>query len=305
MNGNITLSRFTSQPITEPGVGQHLWCMQIIAQGSGDFPSDIFIFRTSGQTGLDPVTQDTFFAVASAHDLQELPLVIDSTSEVSQCPFYRRSTVTLYLRTPEEVERVWKAIQRDTHALVRNIIASTKLKLVDQSAYTADGAATSVDTTTLPVPGQTLFQIDYRPAGLADINGDGYQVVITPDTALTGWLPIEEFSGSAPTCARLFYNLGADTNLGAVFPIKEPTSQHLVFFNGLKLSLNGGPVILTKNGIFWRDFPPADESGNLAIVDGDLLVAQPGFGNAPWPLDYVSRESPGSIIPTFEILIFE
>lgn len=292
-----------SQPVTEPGVGQHLWSMQIIAQGSGDFPSDIFIFRAAGKTGLDPVTQDTFFAVASAHDLQEIPLTSNSTSEVSQVPFYRRSTVTLYLRTPEEVERVWKVIQRDTHSLVRNIVASTRLKMVDQGNYTADGGASIIPAEALP--GQTLLQIDYRPAGLADIDESGSQIIITPNSSLTGWLPIEEYTGSAPLGARLFYNLPADPAFTNIFPIAEPTSQHLVFFNGLKLSLNGGPIILTKNGIFWRDFLPADSSGNLAIVDGDLLVAQPGFGNAPWPLDYISRESPGTIIPTFEILIFE
>lgn len=295
MTGSIKLTRFVSDPITEPGVTQHLWGLRVHAQGTGDYPSEVFVLQRPG--ALNDVLQgDSFRAVASAHDIEELPLIpAVADDDGNTTPFFRSSQILLYLRTPEEVDRVWTLIQEDVFSLVRNLRAVDIMRAVDSFTANDDG------TTSLQEglgDSQLLFTLDYRPSGTADVEVN-VQKVLQPDATLSGWLPVSEFDGTPPAGTRFFYNLAEHPELEALFPLSIPVDQHLLFFNGLKLT-HGSAYQITDAGIFWRAF---DDPAELP-ADGDALDGQPGFGNAPWPLDYVDRDNPGASAPSIQLLVF-
>lgn len=295
MTGSIKLTRFVSDPILEPGVSQHLWGLRIHAQGLGDYPAEVFVLQRPGS--VNDLSQGAGFrAVASAHDIEELPVTPSPADDDGiTTPFFRSSQILLYLRSPEEVERVWELIQEDVRSLVRNLRAVDIMRAVDSFTANDDG------TTSLQEglgDSQLLFTLDYRPSGLADLD-DGVQTILQPDTGLTGWLPVSEFDGTAPAGTRFFYNLAEHPELSALFPLSLPVDRHLLFFNGLKLT-HGSAYQITDEGLFWRAF---DDPSELP-ADGDLLDSQPSFGNAPWPTDYVDRDNPGASAPSVQLLVF-
>jgi len=43
---------------------------------------------------------------------------------------------------------------------------------------------------------------------------------------------------------------------------------------------------------------------DISSIDGEIILSSGNPGEAPWPLDYVDRGSPGSTTPTIELLLF-
>ena len=147
---SIKLTRSIMKPFTHPGVSQHLWAMEIQAEGLGGVPNEVFLFQQKG-TFYDPYPGALFVAVASAHDLQETPTEPmdpeNTPSESEFTPFYRRATVNLFLRYPEELEELWKDIREDIAALVVNLEAAEDLTTTDTFTAFSDGSTEMQETT--------------------------------------------------------------------------------------------------------------------------------------------------------------
>jgi hypothetical protein len=158
---------------------------------------------------------------------------------------------------------------------------------------------------TLDQTDQVLLTLDYRPAGIPDVDGSDNQTILTPDANLTGWLPVSEAPGgwSVPTDAKFFYNTAQDSTVATELPFLQPGNVHLLYINGSKLT-HGSSYKITSEGIFWLSFTPVDTTDSLTILDGQILLSQNITGNAPWPIDYVDRGSPGTSIPDYELLLF-
>lgn len=290
--GTIRLTRFLSDPVLEQGIGQHLWAMRVVAQGTGNMPSSVFVFQQAGG-GLDPQGGDRFMAVASAHEIEELPTQPPAEWGVDTIPFYRQSQLTVYLRTPEEVERVWGLLCTDVKELARNIYKATILKSVDVFVVDEQG-----HSHTHPIHGdnQSIFQLDYRPAGIAELEA-GVQSILSPDSNKPGWLPVD---GSAPAGMKYRYNLDQHPELQQLFPLDaSKLSSTILTFNGVPLTINQ-TFAVTENGIFWAGF--TDALVELP-TDGPFLNQQPDFLNAPWPSSYIDDSAPGQVTPQLEIIL--
>lgn len=87
--------------------------------------------------------------------------------------------------------------------------------------------------------------------------------IANANDALPGWLPADDasFVGTAPAGAAFGYNIPADANLEARWPLKYPDSAHLDFDRGCHLAIGGtsvpmgadGLVIIDENGIWWMN----------------------------------------------------
>lgn len=307
MIGTIKLTRFTSTPDAEYAFARHNWPLVVYASSTGAMPDDVFVFQK--HSGNDPAGYDTFHNVASAHDVFEIPTRATTGADgENDTPFYRAAQLRLFLRHPEEVEEIWGKLKRDVIDLVRNLEAENRLKAVDTTTVTPlDTTPVSVEETVdaLDQIDQVLLTLDYRPAGIAEVDSDNNQTISSPDDSLTGWLPVSEAPGSwtVPANAKFFYNTAQDAAVAAELPFLQPGNVHLCYVNGGKLT-HGSTYHITAEGIFWLDFEaPADE-GEIILGDGELLYNENLTGNAPWPLDYVDRGSPGSTIPDLQLLLF-
>lgn len=100
--------------------GQHVWPLTITAESEDvSLSSKIFVFHAS--MGDDMYVGDTFEAVASVQQMQELPEDapgLDVNGEA--VPYYRVATFTFYARTPAEADQLWDAIIEDVDDLTRN-----------------------------------------------------------------------------------------------------------------------------------------------------------------------------------------
>ena len=300
MVGTIKLTRFTSDPSQDAVFSRHNWPLIIHAKGTGDMPSELFVFQRT-TSSIDPSQYDQFSCVASAHDVFELGVNPgwDPDSETGT-PFYRSSVLRLFLRSPEDLEEVWLKIKEDAVALVRNLEAENRMKAVDSTEITATD--TSPVTTTEVVESfenvdQVLLQLDYRPSGIADVGVDDNQTILSPDDSLKGWLPVSEagLDTDVPVGAKFFYNLPQDSAVLDELPFLEPGNVHMLFYNGRKLT-HGDTYTINRTGIFWMS--------DISSIDGEIILSSGNPGEAPWPLDYVDRGSPGSTTPTIELLLF-
>lgn len=260
-------------------------------------PSEVFVFQRTSSS-LDPSQYDQFSCVASAHDVFELGVNPGwNPDDENASPFYRGSVLRLFLRSPEQLEDVWLKIKDDVVSLVRNLEIENRMKAVDSTSITPlDTNPTTVEETieTFESADQVLLQLDYRPAGIADIDADDNQTIISPDSSLTGWLPVSEAPSDleVPPTAKFFYNTSQDSAVDAELPLLEPGSVHLLYYSGTKLTYNAS-YIINKTGIFWV--------GNESSIDGSFISYS---GDAPWPTDYIDRNNPGSSAPTIELLLF-
>ena len=310
MIGSIKLTRFTSNVDAGQPFAQHNWPLTVHATGKDDMPGEVFVFsRAEGVFG-DPSQYDQFRCVASAHDIFEISVNRGSNpSGEWHTPFYRSSVLRLFLRSSEEVEEIWIKIKEDVHALIKNLEAENKMKAVDQTDITVldtDPVTTSETVDELnETADQVLLTLDYRPAGIADVDGDNNQSILSPDDSLTGWLPVSEAPQgmNVPNNARFFYNASAEPSVNSELPFMEPGNVHLFYMNGLKLT-HGQTYHINSTGIFWISFDPVESEDDVVFQDGDVLLSQDQTGNAPWPLDYVDRNSPGSSVPNYELLLY-
>jgi len=309
MLGTIKLTRFGSNGDVSTPFAQHNWPLVVQATSTDEMPAEVFVFaRRAG--ALDPDQGDQFENVASAHDIFEIGTTQASNPELEQStPFYRTSQIRLFLRSPEEVEQVWTAIKEDVVDLVRNLELERSLLAVEQfqvSGVSGQSSLVVTDTATFSEQAdQVLLTLDYRPAGLAAVDASNNQTIITANAALTGWLPISEAPGSlvVPAGAKFFYNTAVETAIASELPLLEPGNIHFLTLNGVKLT-HGTTFHINSTGIFWLTFDPVTTGGDLFLDDEVLMVEQGQQGNAPWPLDYVDRNSPGATAPEYELLLF-
>lgn len=104
--------------------------MTVVALGTFGAPSKIFVFQKG-----DAAHEDQFLCVASPAQLDELELTPNRKDEI--IPMYLSDTVTFNLRFPEELERAWTVIQKDTKLLIDALAAMSTLDVADEVNLTA------------------------------------------------------------------------------------------------------------------------------------------------------------------------
>lgn len=119
---------------------QHTWPLKVIATvtPAGSFPPEIFVYHAANLRGN--TDSDEFVAVASVHQLDELPTSspyspdIISTNNLA-IPFYRKNEVLFHCRSAEEAEELWVNIKEDVDDLVTNYLAANALLTTEQAQY--------------------------------------------------------------------------------------------------------------------------------------------------------------------------
>jgi hypothetical protein len=288
MQASIQLTRFAAPSL---GERQHAWPITVQARGI-NISSDIFVYR-AGKQG-DPYESDQFSCVASVSQLDEIPAnrVVRLNAE-QQIPWYRASQIDMVFRSASEAEAFWVTLQEEIALLVDNY----NLSFVMQSmALTTVGGADSITTEALMRP-PTRIQLNYEPAGVPTL-ADGVQDLGSPDPLLRGWLPasLAPDGWAVPPTAKFLYNIAQDPTLTAHWPLQPPIDGNLLFRDGMLLPY-GVTHVFTADTIYWLDFDPS-------TVPGYAPAGSALGGNAPWPTDYVSISTPGTVSPIITIQIF-
>jgi len=285
----INLTRFSAKEF--PG-DKHAYPLTVIAEGI-NIPAQVFVYRVEKPED----NGDTFRCVACVNDLYEFPS-IRSPFQVGKndwVPYYRRSKVELVLRSAEEADRVWKQIQTDVDELVSNYSLTESLQVVSCKTATTDLNAQI--TNTPKMSDANLITLEYQPCGAAEIDNTNNQTMLAPFLPnVKGWLPISELDAAQlidaiPVNAKFYYNIWGHSALLEKFPLGQPYEKHLVHFQGDKLK-EGLHYKITNDTIYWLTFVAGTQS-NYNIS-----------GNAPWGLDYIDRDHPGSEPSDLSILVF-
>lgn len=123
--GWILDSQVYSYPITISAVSNVNFEDDTAAEDSNfGYTANIMVLQASG-TGLDPNQGDLFLKVTDVVDLYELPTAanfeaMNENSETYAVPYYRTNTITLYCRSLEEVDLVWRTMQDEVRRFLKN-----------------------------------------------------------------------------------------------------------------------------------------------------------------------------------------
>lgn len=277
----ITLTKYISDlNAAPPGDQRQGWVLEVTAT-SEDLDPAVFVYHLG-----DGLLGDRFEAVASIFQMEELPPEqVDRAVSGSQVPYYRSAELKLLCRSAVDLEFYWQQIVNEVALLVRNINAA-QVTMAEQTAVINETTATVAN---LVGQSSRRVQLSWRPAGLATLSESGVQGITSPNSSLVGWLPVSSVPNGwiVPAGAFLFYNLSQDTALQALWPPTTPFSKHALYRNGLLLPY-GLTHVITANTLWWLIFNPDTVPGYIR-ADG-----QTQDSNAPWPVDYVSAESPGN-----------
>lgn len=102
----------------------------------GNMPPDIFVFHAGVPELPGKEVVDTFSHVASPVDLEELPAKEPDFSK--KTPFYRRSSVTLWVRSSEWIDQLKSNLDSDIALLVRDyghLNDENNYKIVEEKNY--------------------------------------------------------------------------------------------------------------------------------------------------------------------------
>ena len=137
-------------------------------------------------------------------------------------------------------------------------------------------------------PPKTL-NLKSGPAGTVNLVVDNVQTIDESDLDAQGWLPVADVpSGwTPPNEAAFAYNIDQDPALKALWPPVTPFEGHNLHRDGTLLQY-GVAYVFTADTIWWLTYNPA-----LTVIDNQQ-DAHPGYGNAPWSLDYVDIDNPGT-----------
>lgn len=92
-----------------------------------DMPAEIFVFQRTVESAMNDCNADEFNRIASPDDLEEYPVSVPDP--VSEQPYYRTNTVTLYFRCIKDLRETRDLIDTQVSGLVRtlNILADTPI----------------------------------------------------------------------------------------------------------------------------------------------------------------------------------
>lgn len=294
MTAEIQLTRFAVDPLLGSIPERHAWPITIQARGI-NITSNVFVYRAGRKaaSSLDPFSSDIFSCVASVSQLSEIPehRVVGLT-DIEQIPHYRTSQMTLVCRSAEEADLIWQAVQEDIALLVENYNLSSNLKGIETTSI---GGLDNITVQPNMRP-PTRLQLYYQPSGTPNYVA-GKQDIPTADITVAGWLPASmvPVDWEVPPGAKFFYNIDLHPDLLALWPLPEPKDGNMLFRNGVILPY-GVTHVFTSDTIWWLDFDPTTIVGYGSGAMG---------GNAPWPTDYISANSPGANSPIMTIDIFQ
>lgn len=265
-SASVRLTRFVSAAPANP---DGLLASKLVIEASGhNMPSEVFVMHRS-LAGTEEISA-VFEAVATPTALEAYPLapeIADEGEGLTQ-PYYRTSRIELLFEHPSDLEQTYRDIETDVNYLVESMNALARLSLsgsavLNGTTATEDpGGADQSDVTETP--------LEWRPAGTPALSGSD-QVILDPDPALKGWLPVSEFDGEVPSGAVFFYNLDQDTAADAAVSLETDDPFPVFSLNGYVLPDN---VVAVSGGQIWWLYFETE------------TIYYPLDGNAPWPLDY-------------------
>ena len=104
------------------------WRMEILAHDAEGLQNEIFVYRVQIVDANLGTQKATFQNIASAADLEELP--IDGVTEDSSLLFLK-STIDLVFRSVDTMNTVWEDIQRDVGQLIATLNALDDLEVIE------------------------------------------------------------------------------------------------------------------------------------------------------------------------------
>jgi hypothetical protein len=297
----INLTRYAALSHKDDPMKPTGWPLVIKATGV-NMPEDIFVFHT--MTSTDPYYGDLFECVASVNQLFELPknMAISATDTPNQnLPYYRTNQIELFLRSPAEVEEVWKSIQDDVERLVWDYNSVYAMQAVETVEVAETAQVISSTLQEMPSESNTetsRLAMFFRPAGDAGFDGADKPIVVNPSEAYEGWLPVSmvpaSYTDPVPADAVFFYNKTKHSEFNALMPLSTPYDKHFLYYNGLLLPY-GIVYEVTQDTIYWKDVGLELTEALLMMLFLNNPSNQTGF--APWPPDYVDENSPGTLLP--------
>lgn len=108
----ISVRYSTTTPENHPPLYAYLLKVEVIS--SVGYPEHIFVFHRSPE-GISGDIVDTFTQIASPVDVEEIP--VDAPDPKNGMPYYRTKEVTLWFRTPDDMELAKKNIKDDIRTL--------------------------------------------------------------------------------------------------------------------------------------------------------------------------------------------
>lgn len=106
-----------------------------VTASSGEAMSPkIFVYHANSMVKGEASDADLFEAVASVHQLMELPPdkpAYDPALPDKYYPYYRTSVLLFHCRSEEEAEELWLKVQEDIGDLTRSFAAATALRVVE------------------------------------------------------------------------------------------------------------------------------------------------------------------------------
>jgi len=267
VKASIKLTKHFADYEFDPDINRG-WGLLVRAEGTL-IDSEIFVYHRMAES--DPYEGDVFEAICSINQYYEIPAFepVD-TSDTETIPYFRRSQLEVFARSPEERDEIWDYIKGDVARLIKDFNSLNATKA--HSTVTISGLTYQEDAQTDSELSTTL---DWKPCG--SWNGT---TITEVDLSKKGWLPISEISnildapgGRIPDNALWFYNSQADTDFKNLFDrIGTPYSKNVMYRNGIPLSYGeGGFYEITSDGLYW--LKPEDSTS--------------GLPDNPWPSDYI------------------
>lgn len=113
---SYTLTRQSVAAIHYDDCNRHVWPLLVTATSSNTLSAKIFVYHAQKLQGTD--TSDVFECVASVQQLRDLPA--DQPVANPPTPYYRKSSLEVHCRSPQEAEELWVEIQKDVQDLLNN-----------------------------------------------------------------------------------------------------------------------------------------------------------------------------------------
>lgn len=273
MNSKIKLKKYLYDKKAGAISNRHAWAITVVAEGE-NIDSEIFVFQM-----IPGEEWDVFRNVASAQDIYDIPKFHQNISELGT-GFYRKNSVTFLCNNASEVEEVWNKLNQDSLDLVVNYDSWQRMQLDAETIITEKNGVAVKPKETLEY--ETLIEISDLPAGEVGVLPDGSQNIIVYDSLLEGWMPVSELDeneliDSIPGQVSYFYKA---ENVENIFDIDNVESRVVLYINNFKAGY-GSVYKITRDGLYWTTFNPGQF---------DFITS----GNAPWSIDYIDRNIPGS-----------
>lgn len=258
----VNITKFISSP-SEPNGASHR--VTLVASGVG-MPSEVFVLHKPAPGTVRDQARLEAIATPLTLDLYPTEPPLPEDEQV----FYRTDKIDLLFHDAgDEMVEVIDDIIEDVSRLVAAYNALLDTSLAASYEITKNGVAEA----TVENGGLSRLGIEWRPAGSPAVGSDNSQSILSPDASSAGWLPVSEYSGTAPAGAVFFYNKDEHPAASILFGTIDTQESPFPVLSLNNTALPESVFSFQDGNLFWNDFAPESLSINFD-------------GNAPWPTDY-------------------